>query len=231
IRAWALHELLEDRTVMWADAALLARREPANIGGDNGTVPDVLMHIYTMPFDAHQKALGYDIPKHVFSLTPNIPRSRSRGKTWLKSADPKEHPAIDFRCFSDPDGYDEATIVWSFKAARNIVSQQPLKKWIKREVAPGPAVQTDQELPEYGRKTGNTVYHPCGTAKMENIHHDRMAVVDPELKVKGIKKLRIADASVFPLIPTVNLTLTVLAVGERAAEFIIAESHKPVANL
>ncbi|KAF5003877.1 hypothetical protein FDECE_9607 [Fusarium decemcellulare] len=231
IITWELHEPLEDKTVMWADAALLARREPANIHGDDGTVPDAMMHIYTMPFDVHQAALGYDMPKNVFSLTPNVPRSRSRGKVRLKSADPKDHPAIDFRYYTDPDGYDEKTIVWSFRAARNIVNQQPLKKWIKREVAPGPGAQTDQELSEYGRKTGNTVYHPCGTAKMGDVVHDPMAVVDPQLRVKGIKKLRVADASVFPLIPTVNLMLTVLAVGERAAEFIIADAYRTMANL
>ncbi|KAL2672841.1 hypothetical protein Neosp_013557 [[Neocosmospora] mangrovei] len=231
IITWELHEPLEDKTVMWADAALLARREPANIHGDDGTVPDAMMHIYTMPFDVHQAALGYDMPKNVFSLTPNVPRSRSRGKVWLKSADPKEYPAIDFRYYTDPEGYDEKTIVWSFRAARAIVNQQPLKKWIKREVAPGPGCQTDQELSEYGRKTGNTVYHPCGTAKMGDVVHDPMAVVDPQLKVKGIKKLRVADASVFPLIPTINLMLTVLAVGERCAEFIVADANRSVANL
>ncbi|KAH6661537.1 hypothetical protein F5X68DRAFT_252899 [Plectosphaerella plurivora] len=231
IITWELHEPLEDKTVMWADAALLARREPANIHGDDGNVPDAMMHIYTMPFAAHQEALGYKVPKNVFSLTPNVPRSRSRGKVWLKSTDPRDSPAIDFRYFTDPEGYDEKTVVWSFRAARKIVAQEPLKKWIKREVAPGPAAQTDEQLSEYGRKTSNTVYHPCGTAKMGDTKYDSMAVVDPALKVKGIKKLRVADASVFPLIPTINLMLTVLAVGERAAEMIIADAGKPVANL
>ncbi|OAL47365.1 hypothetical protein IQ07DRAFT_657793 [Pyrenochaeta sp. DS3sAY3a] len=82
---------------MWADTALLARRDPANIHGDDYNVPDTMMRIYTMPFDVHQASLGYEMPKNVFSLTPNVPRSSSRGKISLKSANPKHHPAIDFR--------------------------------------------------------------------------------------------------------------------------------------
>ncbi|KFA53735.1 hypothetical protein S40293_01723 [Stachybotrys chartarum IBT 40293] len=231
IITWELHEPLEDETVMWADAALLARREPANIYGDDGTTPDTMMHIYTMPFDTHQKALGFESPANVFSLTPNVPRSRSRGKVWLKSADPQDPPAIDFRYYTDPEDYDEKTIIWAFKKAREIVSQEPLKKWIKREVAPGIGAQTDEELSEYGRNSGNTVYHPCGTAKMGDTAQDEMAVVDSELRVKGIKNLRVADASVFPLIPTVNLMLTVLAVGERASELVIADAQATSARL
>ncbi|KAH6973848.1 hypothetical protein BKA56DRAFT_620042 [Ilyonectria sp. MPI-CAGE-AT-0026] len=128
IITWELYEPLEDKTVMWADAALLARREPTNINGDDSTVPDAMMHIYTIPFDVYQAAMGFEMPKNIFSLTPNVPRSRSRGKVSLKSADPTEHPAIDFSYYTDPEGYDEKTIVWSFRAARNIVAQHPLKK-------------------------------------------------------------------------------------------------------
>lgn len=230
IITWELHRPLEDKTVMWADSAVLARREPANILGDDGTAPDIMMHIYTMPFSAHQEALGYETPEHVFSITPNIPRSRARGRVSLKSADPQAAPVIDFRYYTDPEGYDEATVVWSLRAARKIAREEPLKSWLKREVAPGPKVQTFAELSEYGRKVGNTVYHPCGTTKMGDVKADPMAVVCPELKVKGVGKLRIADAGVFPLIPSVNLMLTVLAVGERAAELIIADEASSIAT-
>lgn len=221
IITWELNEKLEDRTVMWADAAILLRREAANAARDDGVVPDTMMHIYTMPFDVHTKARGYDSPENVFSLTPNIPRSRARGRVYLHSADPKQPPAIDYKYYTDPEGYDAATMVWAMRTARKIVQEEPLKKWIKREVCPGPEIVDDDSLSEYARKTGNTVYHPCGTAKMGDTVRDPMSVVDPELRVKGLKNLRIADASVFPLIPSVNLMLTVMAVGERAAELII----------
>ncbi|KAH7205700.1 hypothetical protein BKA60DRAFT_545359 [Fusarium oxysporum] len=106
IITWEMHEPLEDKTVLWADVALLASREPSNIHGDDGTVPGAMMHIYTIPFDVHQAALGYELPKNVFFLTPHVPRFRSCGKTSLNSADPKEHHAINFGYLTDPDGYD-----------------------------------------------------------------------------------------------------------------------------
>ncbi|KAJ0382910.1 hypothetical protein COL922a_011563 [Colletotrichum nupharicola] len=201
IIAWEMNKEIPPQTAMHSDAAVLVRREPATLQGTT----------------AQQ-------PKTLFSVVPNIPRSRSRGKIYLKSADPKEKPAIDFRYFTDPESYDEASVVWGLKAARKIAEESPFKGWIKREFAPGPAIQSDKELSEYGRKAGNTVFHPCGTTKMGNIQTDPLAVVDSELRVKGIKKLRIADAVVFPLIPTINLMLTVLAVGERAAEMIVADT-------
>ena len=157
-------------------------------------------------------------------MTPNIPRSRSRGRLYLTSADANVKPALDFRYFTDPEGYDAATIVAGFKAAREVANKSPFKEWIKREVAPGPKVQTDEELSEYGRRAAHTVYHPAGTTKMGDIAHDPMAVVDPQLKVRGLKGVRIADAGVFPDMPSVNPMLSVLSIGERAAELIAEEA-------
>jgi choline dehydrogenase-like flavoprotein len=156
-------------------------------------------------------------------MTPNIPRPRSRGKLYLTSADPTIKPALDFRYFTDPEGYDAATIVAGLRAARKVASQEPFASWLKREVAPGPAIQSDEALSEYGRKVAHTVYHPAGTTKMGDVVSDEMAVVDAQLKVRGVKGLRIADAGVFPDMPTVNPMLTVLGVGERAAELVARE--------
>lgn len=157
-------------------------------------------------------------------MSPNVPRPRSRGRLYLVSSDPTVKPALDFRYFTDPEGYDAATIVAGLKAAREIVQQAPFKNWIKREVAPGPHVQTDEELSEYGRRVHHTVYHPAGTTKMGDVIRDKMAVVDPELRVRGLKGVRIADAGVFPEMTSVNPMVTVLAIGERAAELIAMES-------
>jgi choline dehydrogenase-like flavoprotein len=164
--------------------------------------------------------LGYDTPIDAFCMTPNIPRPRSRGKLYLTSSDPNVKPALDFRYFTDPEGYDAATIVAGLKAARKVAEQEPFKSWLKREVAPGPKVQTDEALSEYGRKVHHTVYHPAGTTKMGDTEKDKFAVVDAKLKVRDLKGLRIADAGVFPEMPTINPMLTVLAIGERAAELI-----------
>jgi len=165
-------------------------------------------------------SLGYDTPIDAFCMTPNIPRPRSRGRLYLTSSDPSVKPALDFRYFTDPDGYDAATIVAGFRAARKVAEQAPFKDWLKREVAPGAKCQTDEELSEYGRRAAHTVYHPAGTTKMGNTGEDNFAVVDPKLRVRGFRNLRIADAGVFPEMPTVNPMVTVLGVGERAAELI-----------
>lgn len=153
-------------------------------------------------------------------MTPNIPRPRSRGRLFLTSSDPQVKPALDFRYFTDPEGYDAATFVAGIKAARKVAQQSPFKEWLKDEIAPGKKVQSDAAISEYARKAAHTVYHPAGTTKMGNTDKDEFAVVDSKLRVRGIKGLRIADAGVFPDMVTINPMLTVLAVGEGAAELI-----------
>lgn len=164
--------------------------------------------------------LGYETPVNAFCMTPNIPRPRSRGRIYLTSADPSVKPALDFRYFTDPEGYDAATFVAGIKAARRVAEQEPFKSWLKREVAPGLEVQTDEEISKYARSVAHTVYHPAGTTKMGDLEKDPLAVVDPKLKVRGLKGLRIADAGVFPEMTTINPMVTVLGIGERAAELI-----------
>lgn len=153
-------------------------------------------------------------------MTPNIPRPRSRGRLYLTSKDPNVHPALDFRYFTDPEGYDADTFVFGIRAARRIAQEAPFSKWLKREVAPGPDVQTDEQISEYARKVAHTVYHPCGTTRMGDVENDELAVVGSDLKVRGLKDLRIADAGIFPTMTSINPMLTVLGIGERAAELI-----------
>lgn len=213
-----------NQTVMDSDAAIFLRHEAPNAQGDDGDSSDIMMHCYQIPFCLNTERLGYDVPKDAFCMTPNIPRSRSRGRLYLTSADPTVKPALDFRYFTDPDGYDASIIVAGFKAAREVAKKAPFKDWIKREIAPGPKVQTDEELSEYGRRAAHTVYHPTGTTKMGDTARDPMVVVDPQLKIRGLKGIRIADAGVFPDMPSINPMLSVLSIGERAAEMIAEES-------
>ncbi|EHY61146.1 hypothetical protein HRR83_000905 [Exophiala dermatitidis] len=234
---WELNKPVPpNQTTMDSDAGIFLRREPPSAAAkkaaqespvpvpDDDSIADVMMHCYQIPFCLNTTRLGYDTPIDAFCMTPNIPRPRSRGKLYLTSNDPTVKPALDFRYFTDPEGYDAATFVFGLRAARKIAQQVPFRDWIKREVAPGPDVQTDEELSEYARRVAHTVYHPAGTTKMGDVQKDDMAVVDPRLRVRGLKKLRIADAGVFPAMPTINPMLTVLAVGERCAELIAAEA-------
>jgi choline dehydrogenase-like flavoprotein len=155
-------------------------------------------------------------------MTPNIPRPRSKGRLFLTSPDPAVKPALDFRYFTDPEGYDAATFVAGIKAARRVAQQSPFKEWLKAEIAPGPKIQSDADISEYARRAAHTVYHPAGTTKMGDLR-DPKAVVDAKLRVRGVKGLRVADAGVFPDMVSINPMLTVLAIGEGAAEIIAKE--------
>ncbi|KAI6355224.1 hypothetical protein MCOR25_008295 [Pyricularia grisea] len=242
---WELNKPVpKGQTTMDSDAGIFLRREPPNAAGKkatptnpkaipDGDIADVMMHCYQIPFTLNTTRLGYPEPAdgYAFCMTPNIPRPRSRGRLYLTSPDPKVKPALDFRYFTDPEGYDAATLVHGIKMARKVAQQAPFKDWIKAEVAPGPKVQTDEEISKYARGVAHTVYHPAGTTRMGDVKNDPLAVVDSELRLRGLNKIRIADAGVFPTIPTINPMLTVLGIGERCAEMVVADASKPQARL
>ncbi|MEU1335598.1 GMC oxidoreductase [Streptomyces sp. NPDC005865] len=213
---WETRGLLPPNSAMDSDAGLFLRRD-----ADGGPRPDLMFHFYQVPFTVNTERLGYPVPEHGVCMTPNVPRARSTGRMWLRSADPADKPALDFRYFTDPEGHDERTIVDGLKIAREVAATAPFSDWLLREVAPGPDVQSDEDLSEYGRRAAHTVYHPAGTCRM-GAEDDPMAVVDPQLRLRGHDGLRIVDASVFPTMPTINPMVTVLLVAERAADLISA---------
>jgi choline dehydrogenase len=143
----------------------------------------------------------------------------------LRSADPAAPPRIDFRYFTDPDGHDERVLLAGIKLARRIADQPALRAWVRRELAPGRDVQDDAALSEYARRTSNTVYHPAGTCRMGR-RDDPQAVVDPTLRVHGIGRLRVADASIFPAMIGVNPCVTCLMIGEKCAALILEEGSR-----
>ena len=185
--------------------------------------PDLMYHFGTVPFDINTVPLGYPTTRNGFSLTPNVTRPHSEGVVRLGSADPAAPPRLDFRYFTDPEGHDERVLLAGVKLARRIAAQPALQAWIKRELAPGQSVQDDTALSEYGRRTANTVYHPAGTCRM-GAAGDPDAVVDPQLRVRGVGRLRVADASVFPAMIGVNPAITCMMIGEKCAALIAADS-------
>ncbi|MFJ3599211.1 GMC family oxidoreductase [Streptomyces sp. NPDC090126] len=210
---WETDGPLPPNSAMDSDAGLFLRRDTGQ------PRPDLMFHFYQVPFTVNTERLGYPVPEHGVCMTPNVPRARSTGRMWLRSADPSEHPALDFRYFTDPEGHDERTIVDGLKVAREVAATAPLRDWLVREVAPGPGVTSDADLSEYGRRVAHTVYHPAGTCRM-GAPDDPMAVCDPALRLRGVDGVRIVDASVFPTMPTINPMVTVLLVAERAADLI-----------
>ncbi|WP_079191292.1 GMC family oxidoreductase [Streptomyces sp. CB00455] len=213
---WETDGPIPENSAMDSDAGLFVRRDPASPG------PDLMFHFYQIPFTDNPERLGYERPAHGVSLTPNIPKPRSRGRLYLTSADPAVKPALDFRYFTDEDDYDARTLVDGIKLARRIAAAEPLAGWLKREVCPGPEMTDDEALSAYARSVAHTVYHPAGTCKM-GAPGDERAVVGPDLKVRGLEGIRIADASVFPTMPAVNPMIGVLMVGEKAAELLGGE--------
>lgn len=216
---WETHGPVPPNTVMDSDAGLFVRRGEVTAGTEDAAAPDLMFHFFQVPFTTHTERLGYPVPEHGVCMTPNVPKARSVGRMWLTSADPDTKPALDFRYFTDPGGHDEKTIVDGLKIAREVAAASPLADWLAREVAPGPSVQADAALSEYGRSVAHTVYHPAGTCAM-GAPDDPLTVVDPELRVRGVDGLRVADASVFPTMPTANPMVAVLMVGERASDLL-----------
>ncbi|MFC4513945.1 GMC family oxidoreductase [Streptomyces ehimensis] len=211
---WETDGPIPENSAMDSDAGLFVRRDPASSG------PDLMFHFYQIPFTDNPERLGYEKPEHGVSMTPNIPKPRSRGRLYLTSADPSVKPALDFRYFTDEDDYDARTLVDGIRIAREIAKTEPLAGWLKREVCPGPEITSDEELSEYARKVAHTVYHPAGTCRM-GARGDEQAVVDPELRVRGLEGIRIADASVFPTMTAVNPMIGVLMVGEKCSELLV----------
>lgn len=210
---WETREALPPNSAMDSDAGLFVRRDPAS------PVPDLMFHLYQIPFTDHPERLGHRRPDHGVSMTPNVPKARSRGRLSLVSADPTVKPALDFRYFTDPDGHDERTLVDGIRLAREVAATEPLASWLAAEVCPGPDVTSDEAISAYARSVAHTVYHPAGTCRM-GAPDDEGAVVDPDLRVRGLDGIRVVDASVFPTLPAVNPMVAVLMVGERAAELI-----------
>jgi choline dehydrogenase-like flavoprotein len=174
--------------------------------------PDVQYHFAPAFFSQHG-AETHD--RHAFTVGPTLISPKSRGWVQLRSADPLAAPRINPNALSDPD--DMAAMVEGVKIARRIVAQEPLASATAREIYPGPDVQSDSEIEADIRRRVELIYHPVGTCR---IGIDDGAVVDPDLRVRGIEGLRVADASVMPVIPGGNTNAPTIMVGERAADLI-----------
>ena len=210
---WEASKPMVTTSSQWWEIGLFATTE------DDLTYPDVMMHYGSVPFDMNTLRWGYPTTDNGFCLTPNVTQGRSRGTVRLRSRDFRDRAKVDPRYFTDSEGHDDRVMLAGLKLARRIADQPQLKDWIARELAPGPDAVTDDELLDYVHRTHNTVYHPAGTAKM-GAASDPMAVLDPELRVKGVHNLRVVDASAMPKLPAVNPNITVMTMAERCADLV-----------
>ncbi|MCM8732301.1 GMC family oxidoreductase [Hephaestia sp. GCM10023244] len=152
---------------------------------------------------------------HVFSVMVMQLHPESRGSVTLRSADPLEKPRIDLNLLSTPN--DFAEIRGGVDAVRRIFAAPPLAAMIAAEIAPGAAAQDDAALDDFIRHNLRITQHPAGTCRMGE---DPEAVVDSDLRVRGIAGLRVVDASVMPTVPGANINAAVIMIAERAADLI-----------
>ncbi len=161
---------------------------------------------------------GYTLPGHPGVMVNWGPcRPDSRGTLTLRSPDPAASPVIHANYLSAPS--DRHLMVAGARIGQRIARTEPFATLVEEELLPDPGRDSDDALLDYIRATATTVYHPCGTCRMGS---DDAAVLDPQLRVRGLDGLRVADASAMPLVPSANIQPAVMMVAERAVEFMRA---------
>jgi choline dehydrogenase len=190
-------------------AALFARTRPELAS------PDVKLSI--QPFSADRPQDGLH-PWSGFSTIVYQLRPESRGYITIKSANPADPPAVYPNYLSAET--DQRTMVDGLNLCRRILAQPQFRPFLELEIMPGTGVRSDDELLAFARQRGGTVFHPTSTCKMGV---DAMAVVDPELRVRGVEGLRVADASVMPTVVSGNTNAATIMIGERAADLVRQE--------
>ncbi len=150
-----------------------------------------------------------------FGIRPTLLHPDSRGEILLRSADPRDPPRIIYNFFSAPN--DLPTLRQGFKRARDVASQKALDPYRGVEINPGGKLKSDAEIDAWLRNTAITAHHPCGTCPMGAGSH---SVLDPELRVRGLERLRVVDASAMPDIVSAHINACVLMLAEKAADMI-----------
>ena len=163
----------------------------------------------------HHRLPGYGYTLHACYLHP-----RSRGQLRLRSADPTQPIAIHANYLSDPEGIDMQRLIEAARVSRSILDQSAFDSYRGEPVFPRHALHTDAEYAEFIRRKAETIYHPVGTCRMGK---DDRAVVDSELRVRGVDGLRVVDASVMPTLPTGNTNAPTIMIAERASALILGE--------
>lgn len=175
-------------------------------------VADVQLHFVISIVDDHARKLhlGYGFSCHICALRPH-----SRGEVFLTSGDPMADPGIDPNFLSDDR--DLKTMIAGAKITREILMQEPMAKYRHKELFGVTDGMTDAEWEDHIRSRADTIYHPVGTCKMGT---DDMAVVDPELRVRGLEGLRVVDASIMPTLIGGNTNAPTIMIAEKAADMI-----------
>jgi choline dehydrogenase len=163
---------------------------------------------------------------HGYNISAVLLYPKSRGRIALSSPDPHDAPIIDPNILGEPEDFEP--LVRGLKLARRILAAPAFAPYKGAEFLPGPKVESDEAFKDYLRGTTATVFHPAGSCRMGV---DAAAVVTPELKVRGVDGLRVADASIFPRLMGGNTNAPVVMVAEKAADMILGRTPPPPIQL
>jgi choline dehydrogenase-like flavoprotein len=180
------------------------------------SAPDIQLHFVIALVDDHARRFHYG---HGYSCHVCLLRPRSRGAVTLSGPDMQTAPLIDIGFLKDKRDLED--MVKGYKLTRRLLEAPALSKWARKDIFTG-NVRSDDDIRNILRQRVDTVYHPIGTCKMGS---DDMAVVSPELKVKGLEGLRVVDASVFPSLIGGNTNAPVIMLAEKAADIIRGRSR------
>ncbi len=158
-------------------------------------------------------------PKPGTTATVCYLRPESRGSVHIRSRDPMAPPAIRANYLNTEN--DRKAIVAAFRRVREIFAAPAMAKYRSNEMKPGPLAQSDEQILDYVRAAAESVYHPVGTCKMGA---DAMAVVDDRLRVHGIRKLRVADASIMPKLISGNTNAPAIMIAEKCADMLLQDA-------
>lgn len=205
------------RYLSFADGPISAGGSDAiaftNISGTSGE-PDI--QVYCIPLMLPGYTGGRE--NHGLTLCANFVQPRARGRVWLQSADPTEDLAVDYNWLGDPE--DSALMLRGMKYLRKIAATEPLASIVQEERVPGAHVQSDEDLLAEIRQNVRTYYHPVGTCKM-GTDDDPMAVLTPDLRVRGVTGVRVFDVSMIPNITSSATNATAMAIAERGVELMM----------
>ena len=192
---------------------------------DGLPAPDLQWHV--VPAEFRDEALA-DPNRRAMTILVTLVDVASRGRIGLRSADPRHRASIDPGYLSDPDGKDLATMLNGVKRAREFATARAMANICDTELAPGAHRRDDKDIISFIQENLGTLYHPVGTCAMGGSAR-KASVVDPELRVRGVRNLRVVDASVMPTAPRGNTNAPVIALAERAADLI--SGRAPLAPL
>jgi len=184
-----------------------ARSDPAQ------PTPNIEWHVQPLSLDK------FGDPLHPFAaITPSVCNLRPTSRGWvrIKSRDPEVYPEIKLNYLATAE--DRSVAVEGMRFTRRIMASSALARYAPEEFRPGPAAQSDEELAQAAGELGTTIFHPIGTCKMGA---DPLAVVDDTLRVHGVDRLRVVDASIMPRITSGNTNAPAYMIAEKGAEMIL----------